>query len=432
MKNRYLIDNKITNEFVETYTKTTYRIIGEHKHSSIKPCYWLEQRLLTGRDNRNCYKGVFGIQSHKCLQNTPSLPFCNHQCVFCWRDIELGSLGSEFIVEPDEPKSLVDEMLRHHKDIIKNHLPLRRYLENYEIMIDILYYMLLNRDQNHSINSLNQKIHVSKNKIERAINLLKNQNFVKSENHTLNKFELDNDIQGCIDSRDEIEVLINRELTTPDEIMQTHSEALHPNHAAISLDGEPLLYPKISELVHEFRNLNMTTFIVSNGTLTDKMLNLDPLPTQLYITLPAPNEQIYKNICRPMIKSGWNRIMESLESLNTLSCRTLIRLTGVKNLNLNEQYIQDYITIVKKANPNFFEIKGFTLQAKALQIKDRLKSDKPLQYYFPDYEYLENFALKFGKKSGFPLIYKNEASRDFLFAINWDKEKDPKITKPEL
>jgi len=429
MKNRYLIDNKITNEFVETYTKTTYRIIGENKHTSIKPCHWLEQKLLTGRNNRNCYKGVFGIQSHRCLQNTPSLPFCNHQCVFCWRDIELGSLGSEFIVEPDDPKYLVEEMLRHHRDIIENHLPLRRYLDNYEIMIDILYYMLLNRGQNHTLNSLNQKIHVSKNKIERAINLLKNQSFVKLENQNLNKFHLDNDIQCCIDSRDEIEVLINRELTTPDEIMQTHSEALYPNHAAISLDGEPLLYPKISELVQEFRNRNMTTFIVTNGTLTDKILNLDPLPTQLYITLPAPNELTYKKICRPMIKNGWNRIMKSLESLNTLSCRTLVRLTGVKNLNLSEDYIQDYIKIIKKANPNFFEIKGFTLQAKALQIKDRLKSDKPSQYYFPDFEFLENFALKFEKIGGFPLIYKNEASRDFLFAINWDKEKDPKITK---
>ena len=430
MKNRYLIDNKITNEFVETYTKTTYRIIGEHKHSSIKPCHWLEQRLLTGRDNRNCYKGIFGIQSHKCLQNTPSLPFCNHQCVFCWRDIELGSLGSEFIVEPDDPKYLVDEMIRHHRDIIKNHLPLRRYLDNYEIMIDILYYMLLNRDQNHSINSLNQKIHVSKNKIERAINLLKNQNFVKSEKHTFNKFELDDDIKCCIDSRDEIEVLINRELTTPDDIMQAHSEALHPNHAAISLDGEPLLYPKISELVQEFRNRNMTTFIVSNGTLPEKIISLDPLPTQLYITLPAPNEQIYKVICRPTIKNGWKNIIASLDSISSLSCRTLVRLTGVKNLNLSEEYIKDYIKIINKANPNFFEIKGFTLQAKALQIKDRLKSDKPLQYYFPDFNFMEDFAVKFEKMSGFPLIYKNKASRDFLFAINWDKNKDPKITKP--
>ncbi|MFX1574681.1 MAG: radical SAM protein [Promethearchaeota archaeon] len=430
MKNRYIIDNKITNEFVEAYTKTTYRIIGENKHTSIKPCHWLEQKLLTGRNNRNCYKGIFGIQSHRCLQNTPSLPFCNHQCVFCWRDIEFGSLGSEFIVEPDDPKFLVDEMVRHHQDIIKNHLPLRRYLDNYEIMIDILYYILLNGEQHHSINSLSQKIHVSKNKLERAINLLKNQNFLKLKSHTSNEFGLDYDIKYCIDCREEIEVLINRELTTPDEIMQTHSEALYPNHAAISLDGEPLLYPKISELIQEFRKRNMTTFIVSNGTLPEKIKNLDPLPSQLYITLPAPNEQLYKTICRPMIKNGWNRIKESLESLNTLSCRTVVRLTGLKNLNLNDQYIQDYIEIIKKANPNFFEIKGFTLQAKALQIKERLKSDKSLQYYFPDYEFLEDFALKFEKISGFPLIYKNKASRDFLFTINWDKDKDPKITRP--
>ncbi|MFW9785269.1 MAG: hypothetical protein ACFFFB_23520, partial [Candidatus Heimdallarchaeota archaeon] len=175
MKNRYFDGNRITNDFVESYTKTTYRIIGKNKHSSIKPCHWLEQRLMTGRDNRNCYKGVFGVKSHRCLQNTPSLPFCNHQCVFCWRDIETGALGSEFSVDPDEPKDLVDEMFRHHRDIIENHLPLRRYLDNYEIMIDILYYMLLNEKGAYNIDTLTNKIHVSKNKIERAINLLKNQ-----------------------------------------------------------------------------------------------------------------------------------------------------------------------------------------------------------------------------------------------------------------
>lgn len=429
MKNRFIVNNRITNEFVEAYTKTTYRIIGKNKHTSIKPCHWLEQRLMTGRNNRNCYKGVFGIKSHRCLQNTPSLPFCNHQCVFCWRDIETGSLGSEFNVEPDDPKDIVDEMFRHHQDIVQNHLPLRRYLDNYEIMIDILYYMLLNGGGAYNINSLMNKIHVSKNKIERAINLLKNQNFVKPINHGFTEFELDDDIQCCINSREEIEVLINRALTTPDEIMQAHSEAMIPNHAAISLDGEPLLYPKMSELVQEFKNRNMTTFIVTNGTLPDRIRDLNPLPSQLYITLPAPNEQKYKRVCRPMIKNGWKKINESLELLNSLSCRSLIRLTAIKNLNIDKTYIESYKNIIKKANPNFFEIKGFTLQAKALFIKDRLKSDKEPHYYFPDYESLEDFALKFEEISGFPIIYKNRASRDFLFAVNWDKDMDPKITK---
>ena len=295
MKNRFIVDNRITNEFVETYTKTTYRIVGKNKHSSIKPCHWLEQRLLTGRDNRNCYKGVFGIKSNRCLQNTPSLPFCNHQCVFCWRDIEKGSLGSDFCIEPDEPKEIIDEMFRHHQDIIQNHLPLRRYLDNYEIMIDILYFMLMNRTGSYNINSLMSKIHVSKNKIERAVNLLKNQNFIKSKDNGFTKFELDGDIGCCINSREELEVLINRALTTPDEIMQAHSEAMIPNHAAISLDGEPLLYPKMSEFIKEFKNRSMTTFIVTNGTLPSKLSNLDNLPSQLYVTLPAPTEEIYKS-----------------------------------------------------------------------------------------------------------------------------------------
>ncbi|GAG94606.1 unnamed protein product, partial [marine sediment metagenome] len=73
------------------------------------------------------------------------------------RDIELGNLSREFSVEPDDPTHLVDEMIRHHQDIIKNHLPLRRYLENYEIMVDLLTFMLENRE-NQSINSLSKGI----------------------------------------------------------------------------------------------------------------------------------------------------------------------------------------------------------------------------------------------------------------------------------
>ncbi len=429
MTNPYIIDNKITNKFVETYTKTTYRIIGKNKHTAIKPCHWLEQKLMTGRENRNCYKGIFGVQSHRCLQNTPSMPFCNQQCVFCWRDSEFGNLSREFSVEPDDPSYLIDEMIRQHQDIIKNHLPLRRYLENYEIMVDLLNFMLNNRE-NHSINSLSKGLHVSKNKIERALNLLKNQEFLVPADDSLKSFKLDSEISCCIDSRDEIVRLFNLSLTTPDEIMQTHSEAMNPNHAAISLDGEPFLYPKLGGLVSEFRNRSMTSFIVTNGTLPERIESLNSLPSQLYITLPAPNKDVYKKVCRPMIKNGWEKIKKSLSLVESLTCRTLVRLTAVKNLNISEKFIKDYVKIIEDVNPNFFEIKGFTLQAKALNIKDRLKSDKPIQYYFPSYEHLEDLALKFEEKGNFPLIYKNKASRDFLFAINWDKKKNPAITKP--
>ncbi|MFO8019163.1 MAG: radical SAM protein [Promethearchaeia archaeon] len=428
MNRKYIKNHKITNEFIKDYTKSNYRIVGKEHHSAIKPCHWLEQKLLTGRDNRNCYKGVFGVESHRCLQNTPSLAFCNHQCVFCWRDVENKTIGNEFSVEPDDPKYLVKEMIRHQKNLIQNHLPLKRFLDNYEIMIDIIHYMIINKSK-QNIDSLSKYIHTSKTKINRALNLLKNQRFIKPVDKNYEYYVLDEDIVDSIDDRHEIELLMNRELTSPDEIMEIHSEAMRPNHAAISLDGEPYLYPHISSLVKEFRNRDMTTFIVTNGTLPEKIEQMESYPSQLYISLPASNEKQYKKVCRPKIKEGWNKIMKTMDLVETLPCRTLIRLTAVKNLNIKEKNIEEYVKIIKKANPNFLEIKGFTLQAKALRINKRLKSGKPASYYFPDYDDLKNYAKKVEEVSNFPLIYENEVSRDFLFAVNWDKQKDPTITE---
>ncbi len=419
---------QVPSEFIQSYIKSNYRILGKNKHSGISPCHWLEQKLMTGRANRNCYKEIFGIESHRCLQNTPSLPFCNHQCVFCWRDSSV-SLGAEFSVEPDDPGELVKEMMRHQRNIIKNHLPLKRYLINYEIMIDSLLLMVKNQDL-QDLDAIAKNLNISKSKAHRALNLLKNQNFIQLVSGDRNAYKLDDDIKNSLSSRDEIELLINRELTTPKEVMQTHNEALKPNHAAISLDGEPLLYPKMSGLVHQFKKRKMTTFIVTNSTLPDKIESLDTLPSQFYFTLPAPNEKVYKKTCRPMVKNGWEKINETFELIESIPTRTLIRLTAVKNLNLREAYLDNYIKIIEDANPNFFEIKGFTLQGKALEVSARLKSQQPPQYYFPSYTYLEKIAQEFERRSGFPIIYKNQPSRDFLFAVNWPEKKDPVIKTP--
>ena len=111
---------KIPRDVIENYVRTSYRVVGKHKHSSIKPCYWLEQKLHTGRKNRNCYKGYWGINSEQCIQNTPAYPFCTHNCAFCWRDTSY-SLGSEFTTTPDEPEYLVNELIRHHVNLIQHH-----------------------------------------------------------------------------------------------------------------------------------------------------------------------------------------------------------------------------------------------------------------------------------------------------------------------
>jgi tRNA wybutosine-synthesizing protein 1 len=48
---------------------------------------------------------------------------------------------------------------------------------------------------------------------------------------------------------------------------QKLKEALTPKHAAISLTGEPTLYKQIGELIRAFHRREMTTFLVSNGTM---------------------------------------------------------------------------------------------------------------------------------------------------------------------
>jgi len=166
---------KIPQKFVEKYTRTNYRVVGKFKHTAIKPCYWLEQKLLTGRSNRNCYKGYFGIESELCIQNSPAYPFCNHQCVFCWRDMERGSLGSEFIVEPDDPVFFVDELIRHQRNMISHYYGVEKNLANYELSKQISTYCWINITSSpHNTSKLCSELGATKSAIDKAILLLKN------------------------------------------------------------------------------------------------------------------------------------------------------------------------------------------------------------------------------------------------------------------
>jgi len=136
-------------------------------------------------------------------------------------------------------------------------------------------------------------------------------------------------------------------------------EANNPNMLACSLSGEPTLYPKLGELFEECHKRKIITFLVTNGTNPKYIENLDPLPKQLYISLVAPNESIYKKICSPLIKNGWKKINQTLEILPSLKTRTVIRNTLINNWNIEEKYIDDYSRLIKKANPMFVETKGY-------------------------------------------------------------------------
>ncbi len=134
-------------------------------------------------------------------------------------------------------------------------------------------------------------------------------------------------------------------------------EALDPVHAAISLEGEPTLYDRLGDLVQSFKAHGFrSVFIVTNGTNPDVLRNLGTEPSQLYVSLCAPDEATYEATCRPMVPGAWKRVMETLDLLHSFGCPTVIRQTLVPKLNMAN--IEGYAGLVKRAEPTYVEPKG--------------------------------------------------------------------------
>ncbi|MBU7004240.1 MAG: 4-demethylwyosine synthase TYW1, partial [Theionarchaea archaeon] len=198
--------------------KHGYGLVGAH--SAVKLCHWLRKSL---RNKGHCYKQEFyGIQSHRCLQMSPSVAHCNFKCQFCWRPVDLNEDFSMGIV--DDPKSIVTESLRAQ----------RRLVSGFGGVPDL---------------------------VESGM----------------------------------------------------FQEALEPRHAAISLAGEPTLYPGIGDLIEEYDRVGMTTFLVTNGSRPDVLSNLGKEPTQLYVSLSAPDEELHRTINNPVIPGTWQQLQETLE-----------------------------------------------------------------------------------------------------------------------
>src|SRR5271157_110381 len=428
-----------TPDFRQAYERSQYRIVGKNKHSALKPCHWLIEKLFSGRENlplsdpanRNCYKGYFGIKSEKCIQCTPALPFCTHNCVFCWRDMEEGSLGSKFTLPADEPKHLVQEFIKNQLNMLDHHLGKEKFLQNYSVMAGIITAM---QENGNEINIHEYQVNsgLSINKVEDAIVLLKTVEVVSTRDSKTYKFT------PRVDPSLDADSFLATYMTTREEIEKVMESAYHPSHAAISLAGEPTLYPHIANLVDEFRKRDFTTFIVSNGTTPDVLESMPVLPTQLYITLPPPDERLYIKIHRPSIPGAYNRIMQTLQLLPSLSCRTCLRITQAKGLNDSStpETIDGIIRLVKIANPNFLEIKGMAVEARAMLMKKRLglggdgsKIGESLGYA-PTFNDVIKFANALSSAGGFPIIETSKPSRDVLMLVNWNEGASIKIGSP--
>ena len=142
----------------------------------------------------------------------------------------------------------------------------------------------------------------------------------------------------------------------PKVTIQRFEEAMSPKNVAISLSGEPTAYSKLDGLIEEFGRRGMTTFLVSNGT-NPRTLEEIREPTQMYVSLSAPSEELYRSICRPTRQGNWDSLIRSLSLLRSFSCPTVIRMTAVKGLNMVDP--EGYAKIITASWPTYVEVKAY-------------------------------------------------------------------------
>ena len=69
-------------------------------------------------------------------------------------------------------------------------------------------------------------------------------------------------------------------------------EGLSPRHCALSLVGEPIMYPEINALVDELHRRHISTFLVTNAQFPEKIKMLKPI-TQVIFSIDCTKFQIF-------------------------------------------------------------------------------------------------------------------------------------------
>jgi tRNA wybutosine-synthesizing protein 1 len=210
-------------------------------------------------------------------------------------------------------------------------------------------------------------------------------------------------VQACIMEQEKILTGYKGNLKTNKEKLR---EAQRPRHAAISLTGEPTLYPQLEELIRSFRRRGFTTFLVSNGTVPEALTELSEEPTQLYISLCAYDEQTFLKTCRPQIPRAWEKVNETLASLRSFKCPTVLRLTLARHLNLNHSEL--YARLIEKANPTYIEPKAY-MHVGFSRIRLGFEN-------MPSHMEIRNFGEELAKEIGYNVLDEARDSRVVLLS----------------
>jgi len=139
-------------------------------------------------------------------------------------------------------------------------------------------------------------------------------------------------------------------------------EAHTVRHCALSLVGEPIMYPQINELLDELHKRDISTYLVTNGQHPKAIQTLRPI-TQLYVSVDASTPETLDAIDRPLFKDAWDRLKLSLKLLKNKGQRTVARLTVVKGWNSDE--VEGYAKLIALGHCSFVEVKGVTFCGKS-------------------------------------------------------------------
>jgi tRNA wybutosine-synthesizing protein 1 len=180
--------------------------------------------------------------------------------------------------------------------------------------------------------------------------------------------------------------------------MQKLQEAYNPSQVAISLSGEPTLYPYLDELIERYDHEQMTTFVVSNGSHPEVLEKIHP--TQLYVSLNSPDEEHFYSMCKPKTHK-FEQLLESLHILADHPSRTALRITLANEVNTFGE--RGYAKLIELAEPDYVEIKSYMHLGFS---RKRL----PRAAMMP-YEDVEAFAQNVGELVGYKIAAGSPISR---------------------
>ena len=208
-------------------------------------------------------------------------------------------------------------------------------------------------------------------------------------------------VEGCISERI---LLLNGFKGNPKAKKEKVDEMMIPTHAAISLTGEPMMYPKYSELVKEFFRRKFTTvFGVTSGTVPETLIKLKETgvyPTNIYLSVEAWDKEMYKQLCIPVIPDAWERFLQSADILRNIKTRTIMRITCMKGLNMDTP--EKFSWLVEKMQPDVIECKAYAWMGYS---RKRMKHENS-----PTYEEVDQFAKQLMHATGYEMALSKKGS----------------------